>query len=274
MIEAGLGGRYDATNVIPSKVQVLTSVGLEHTRWLGPTIADIAREKLDVVQAGATLVLGHGLHPDALEVAHEVAARARRADRATRAPSRASPVGGSGAFQRRNFALARAAAEAYLGALDPAAVRAAGGGGARSRAAPDHRRGAADAARRRPQPRRHGGAGRVAAGDRRRGTTASWPSSRSSTTRTRRGCCGRCCRSAMRSSSRAVTIPARCRRPPCNRSPVSSRARPPRWSATRGPRCAGPASWPGRGGVVLATGSIYLVADLLAPAGRRRASML
>ncbi len=52
VIEAGLGGRYDATNVIPSKVQVLTSVGLEHTRWLGPTIADIAAEKLDVVQPG------------------------------------------------------------------------------------------------------------------------------------------------------------------------------------------------------------------------------
>ena len=52
VIEAGLGGRYDATNVIPSRVQVLTNVGLEHTRWLGPTVADIAREKLDVVQAG------------------------------------------------------------------------------------------------------------------------------------------------------------------------------------------------------------------------------
>ena len=37
VIEAGLGGRYDATNVIPSKVQVVTGVGLEHTRWLGPT---------------------------------------------------------------------------------------------------------------------------------------------------------------------------------------------------------------------------------------------
>jgi folylpolyglutamate synthase/dihydropteroate synthase len=43
VIEAGLGGRYDATNVIPSSVQVLTSVGLEHTRWLGPTITDIAK---------------------------------------------------------------------------------------------------------------------------------------------------------------------------------------------------------------------------------------
>jgi dihydrofolate synthase / folylpolyglutamate synthase len=49
VIEAGLGGRYDATNVIPSTVQVLTSVGLEHTRWLGPTVRDIAIEKLDVV---------------------------------------------------------------------------------------------------------------------------------------------------------------------------------------------------------------------------------
>ena len=74
VIEAGLGGRYDATNVIPSRVQVLTSVGLEHTRWLGPTITAIATEKLDVVQPGATLVLGHGLHPDAEAVAEQVAA--------------------------------------------------------------------------------------------------------------------------------------------------------------------------------------------------------
>src|SRR5207248_11578254 len=46
VIEAGLGGRYDATNVIPSKVQVLTNVGLEHTRWLGPTIPDHPDEKV------------------------------------------------------------------------------------------------------------------------------------------------------------------------------------------------------------------------------------
>ncbi|MDE3132327.1 MAG: bifunctional folylpolyglutamate synthase/dihydrofolate synthase, partial [Acidobacteriota bacterium] len=85
VIEAGLGGRYDATNVIPSKVQVLTSVGLEHTRWLGPTIRDIATEKLDVVQPGATLVLGHGLHPDAREVADVVAAQ--RGARVVVAPS-------------------------------------------------------------------------------------------------------------------------------------------------------------------------------------------
>ncbi|HTX32115.1 MAG TPA: cyanophycin synthetase [Solirubrobacteraceae bacterium] len=124
VIEAGLGGRYDATNVIPSKVQVLTSVGLEHTRWLGPTITAIAGEKLDVVQEGATLVLGADLHPDAEVVA--VAVADERHARIVRAP--ADPgvaVAAPGTFQRRNFALARAAAEAYLGGSDQAAVGAA-----------------------------------------------------------------------------------------------------------------------------------------------------
>jgi dihydrofolate synthase / folylpolyglutamate synthase len=124
VVEAGLGGRYDATNVIPSRVQVLTTVGLEHTRWLGPTIADIAGEKLDVVQPGATLVLGHGLHPDAEEVAVRVAAeRGAVLVRASADPE--VPVAAPGGFQRRNFALARAAAEAYLGQLNQPAVEAA-----------------------------------------------------------------------------------------------------------------------------------------------------
>jgi dihydrofolate synthase / folylpolyglutamate synthase len=120
-VEAGLGGRYDATNVIPSKVQVLTSVGLEHTRWLGPTITAIATEKLDVVRPGGALVLGHGLHPDAAAVAERVAAeRGARIVRAGADPG--VPVAALGSFQRRNFALARAAAEAYLGELDRDAV--------------------------------------------------------------------------------------------------------------------------------------------------------
>jgi dihydrofolate synthase/folylpolyglutamate synthase len=124
VIEAGLGGRYDATNVIPSKVQVLTSVGLEHTRWLGPTITAIAREKLDVVRPGGTLVLGAGMHCDALAVAEEIAAeRGARIVQADADPHAA--VGALGTFQRRNFALARAAAEAFLGELDEAAVEAA-----------------------------------------------------------------------------------------------------------------------------------------------------
>jgi dihydrofolate synthase/folylpolyglutamate synthase len=124
VIEAGLGGRFDATNVIPSKVQVVTGVGLEHTRWLGPTVTDIAREKLDVVQPAATLVLGAGLHPDALTVAEAVAAE-RGAQIVHAGSDPGIPVGALGAFQRRNFALARAAAEAYLGQLDDLAVAAA-----------------------------------------------------------------------------------------------------------------------------------------------------
>jgi dihydrofolate synthase/folylpolyglutamate synthase len=113
VIEAGLGGRYDATNVIPSKVQVLTSVGLEHTRWLGPTIEDIAREKLAVVRDHATLVTGP-LVPEAAEVAREVAAARHAAHVEVVEPWR-GPLAPGGDFQRWNFAVAKAAAESFLG---------------------------------------------------------------------------------------------------------------------------------------------------------------
>jgi dihydrofolate synthase/folylpolyglutamate synthase len=125
VVEAGLGGRWDATNVIPSRVQVLTNVGLEHTRWLGPTIADIAREKLDVVRAGGTLVVG-ALHPEA-EAQARAAAQACGA-RLVHAPDEVEGVAlaARGAFQRANFALAATASRAFLGRLDGAALRAAG----------------------------------------------------------------------------------------------------------------------------------------------------
>jgi dihydrofolate synthase/folylpolyglutamate synthase len=121
VIEAGLGGRWDATNVIPSSVQVLTGVGLEHTRWLGPTITAIAQEKLDVVRPGGVLLLGAGVHPDAEAVAAEVA-RARGAEIRHAGTDPGVAVGALGGFQRRNFALARAAAEALIGELDERAV--------------------------------------------------------------------------------------------------------------------------------------------------------
>jgi len=124
VIEAGLGGRYDATNVIPSEVQVLTSVGLEHTRWLGPTLADIAREKLDVVQPGATLVLGAGLADEVTAVAERVATE-RDARIIVAGIDPGVEVGALGGFQRRNFALARTAAQAFLGRLDELALAAA-----------------------------------------------------------------------------------------------------------------------------------------------------
>jgi dihydrofolate synthase/folylpolyglutamate synthase len=109
VVEAGLGGRLDATNVLDAGVAVLTNVGLEHTRWLGPTIADIAREKLAVVRPGATLVLGEA-DPEV-----EALARATGAD-IVRPMELDVPLRG---YQRTNFLVAAAAASARLGALDP-----------------------------------------------------------------------------------------------------------------------------------------------------------
>jgi dihydrofolate synthase/folylpolyglutamate synthase len=123
VIEAGLGGRYDATNVIPSKVQALTSVGLEHTRWLGPTLRDIAEEKLAVVGEHGKLVVG-ALDPDSEAVAERVASE--RHAQLIHAPADVGvKLRAPGGFQRRNFAMAAAAAEAFVGELRPDAVAAA-----------------------------------------------------------------------------------------------------------------------------------------------------
>ncbi|MDQ2966822.1 MAG: Mur ligase family protein [Actinomycetota bacterium] len=96
VVEAGLGGRHDATNVLRSPVQVLTNVGLEHTEVLGTTREAIAAEKLAVVQRGAVVVLG--------EPEWEALARDNGAGQVV--------VGG-----HSNLALAIAAAEAFLGRL-------------------------------------------------------------------------------------------------------------------------------------------------------------
>ena len=58
VIEAGLGGRLDATNVIPSLATVLTSVGLDHTEYLGDTLEEIAGEKLAVLRDRSVLIHG------------------------------------------------------------------------------------------------------------------------------------------------------------------------------------------------------------------------
>ncbi len=114
VIEAGLGGRYDATSVIDARVTALTNVGLEHTRWLGPTVRDIAEEKLAALGEGATLVLGAEPHVDALAVAERVARE--RGARLLLAPSHpsVSELAAGGEFQRRNFALAELVAGAFL----------------------------------------------------------------------------------------------------------------------------------------------------------------
>jgi dihydrofolate synthase / folylpolyglutamate synthase len=102
VVEAGLGGRHDATNVLRSPVQVLTNVALEHTEQLGATREAIAGEKLAVVQPGSTVVLGE---PDWEDLA--------------RAKGAALVV----TVSRSNLALAVAAAQEFLGrVVDPGAA--------------------------------------------------------------------------------------------------------------------------------------------------------
>jgi dihydrofolate synthase/folylpolyglutamate synthase len=99
VVEAGLGGRHDATNVLDARVVVLTNVSLEHTAVLGTTRQAIAAEKLAVVTPAAVVILG--------EPEWEEEARGRGA-------ARVEIVSGS------NLALATAASEAFLGRpVDP-----------------------------------------------------------------------------------------------------------------------------------------------------------
>jgi dihydrofolate synthase/folylpolyglutamate synthase len=67
VIEVGLGGRWDATNVADAQVAVVTNVGLDHLEFLGPTLADIAGEKAGIVKAGSTLVLSE-TRPDLVPI--------------------------------------------------------------------------------------------------------------------------------------------------------------------------------------------------------------
>jgi dihydrofolate synthase/folylpolyglutamate synthase len=94
VVEAGLGGRLDATNVLDASIVVLTNVSLDHTDVLGETREAIAAEKLAVVAPGATVIVG--------EPEWEEAARAAGAGRVD-------------VLARSNLALAVAAAEAFLG---------------------------------------------------------------------------------------------------------------------------------------------------------------
>jgi dihydrofolate synthase/folylpolyglutamate synthase len=104
VVEAGLGGRLDATNVLAARVVVLTNVALEHTAVLGETREQIAAEKLAVVSPGAVVVLGEREWTDGA-----YAAGASRVD----------------VVSRSNLALAVAAAEAFLDEeVDPAAAEA------------------------------------------------------------------------------------------------------------------------------------------------------
>ncbi|KAB1931952.1 bifunctional folylpolyglutamate synthase/dihydrofolate synthase [Micromonospora sp. ALFpr18c] len=150
VVEVGLGGAEDATNVIQAGVCVITPIGLDHTEWLGDTLQDIALAKAGIIHQGATVIAAAQEEEAArplLERCAEVGATIAREGAEFGVLSRAIAVGGQvlslqglggvyddvfiplhGAHQAQNAAVALAAVEAFLGAgttrqLDVEAVR-------------------------------------------------------------------------------------------------------------------------------------------------------
>ncbi|MDR1265791.1 MAG: bifunctional folylpolyglutamate synthase/dihydrofolate synthase [Propionibacteriaceae bacterium] len=146
VVEVGMGGGWDATNVAAAQVGVVTPIALDHTQWLGDSLAQIAAEKAGVIQADATAVLA-GQDPEAAAVllrrCAEVGATAWRegidfglldrqlavGGQVLRLTSAGGPLGDlwlplHGAVMARNAALALASADAFNGGrgLDPAVV--------------------------------------------------------------------------------------------------------------------------------------------------------
>lgn len=74
LLEVGLGGRLDATNVITPELSIITPVSIDHEQFLGNTIAKIAAEKAGIIKRGVPVVVGPQ-HEDALEVIEATAAR-------------------------------------------------------------------------------------------------------------------------------------------------------------------------------------------------------
>jgi dihydrofolate synthase/folylpolyglutamate synthase len=145
VFEVGLGGRWDATNVVDAGVAVVTNVGLDHVEFLGPTRADVAGEKAGIVKPGATLVLGEPdpdlrpiferERPEALwSIGHEYGCGQNDLAVGGRALDLYTPGAAyeevwldlHGSYQGDNFAAALAAAEAFFGApLEDRLVREA-----------------------------------------------------------------------------------------------------------------------------------------------------
>lgn len=72
VIEVGMGGLYDSTNVITPLVSIITSIGLDHVEFLGGTIAEVAYNKAGIIKNGVPVVVGK-LPPEAFKVVLEVA---------------------------------------------------------------------------------------------------------------------------------------------------------------------------------------------------------
>jgi dihydrofolate synthase/folylpolyglutamate synthase len=72
IIEVGLGGRLDSTNIISPELSVITNIGLDHTQFLGTTLEAIAKEKAGIIKSNIPVIIGE-LHPDTKKVFQQVA---------------------------------------------------------------------------------------------------------------------------------------------------------------------------------------------------------
>ena len=110
VLEVGMGGRLDATNVVKPIASLITPIGLDHTEFLGNTIRKIAFEKAGVIHRGAE-VLTTNHDPVVLDVLRRRAAKFGSQLRVV-GPHKGGPIPLRGEFQRHNIALAERAAEA------------------------------------------------------------------------------------------------------------------------------------------------------------------
>ena len=75
VLEVGMGGRLDAVNIIDADIAIITSIGLDHTDWLGATVELIGREKAGIMRAGRPVLLGQNLPGSVFEEAARINAQ-------------------------------------------------------------------------------------------------------------------------------------------------------------------------------------------------------
>lgn len=121
VLETGMGGRLDASNVFQSDVAVLTPIALDHQQWLGETLAEIAAEKAGIIKAGAQVFSS----PQADEAMASILAVGAEVDVVGGEVPADWKLGLVGRHQRQNAALAIAAAQAVVGDCDEESLRKA-----------------------------------------------------------------------------------------------------------------------------------------------------
>jgi dihydrofolate synthase/folylpolyglutamate synthase len=108
ILETGLGGRLDATNAIQSDVAVITSIDLDHQKWLGDSLQEIAREKAGIIKPKIPIVSATQ-HREAEKVIRARAAECEAPIQFVSEPYDRSPLALRGVHQKQNAALAIAA---------------------------------------------------------------------------------------------------------------------------------------------------------------------